>query len=177
MATLLILVTGWQAAQASPTTAGAAILMAIVGTLLALVAHEVGHIAAARAMRGRLIPAAWGPGAIVALLFLPVQAAAGPFLAERIRRTVGGSAGAWRFHLAGPLANALVGVAAYVLFLFEPAPALRLIAQIQLAAIGYTLLPIRPLDGWALQRERPRLLIALGFGVVGAGTAFALGLI
>lgn len=177
VASLLVLVTGWQAAQASPTIVGSAILLAILATIIALVAHEVGHLLAARAMRGRLIPAAWGPGAVVSLLFLPVHAATGPFFAERIRQTTGGRAGAWRFHVAGPLANAIVGVVAYLAFLVEPVPAFRLIAQVQLAAIAYTLLPIRPLDGWALQKEQPRLLLAIGFGVIAAGSAFALGLI
>ncbi|MEO8274475.1 MAG: hypothetical protein ABI620_10450, partial [Chloroflexota bacterium] len=79
VAVLLVVVTGWQAAQASPTVAGSAVLLAIIAVLIALVAHEAGHLVAARAMRGRLIPAAWGPGAIVALLFLPIHAATGPF--------------------------------------------------------------------------------------------------
>ena len=174
---LLIIVTGWQAAQASPATAGSAMVLAILATFLALAAHEVGHLVAGRAMGARLIPAAWGPGAVLSLLFLPVQAATGPFFAERIRRARGGGPRAWRFHIAGPLANALVGVVAYLLFLIEPMPVLRLITQVQLAAIGYTLLPVRPLDGWVLQKEQPRLLLVLGFGVVAAGTAFALGLI
>lgn len=177
VASLLVVVTGWQAAQASPAIAGSAIVLAMLATLVALTAHEVGHLLAARAIGGRLIPAAWGPGAVVSLLFLPVHAATGPFFAERIRQTAGGRAGAWRFHLAGPLANAIVGVVAYVAFLVEPVPAFRLLAQVQLAAIAYTLLPIRPLDGWALQREQPRLLLAIGFGVIGVGSAFALGLI
>lgn len=177
IASLLVLVTGWQAAQASPTVVGSAILLAILAVLIALVAHETGHLVAARAMRGRLIPVAWGPGAVVALLFLPVHAATGPFFAERIRRASGGGAGAWRFHIAGPLANAIVGVAAFLAFLVEPAPAFRLIAQVQLAAIAYTLLPIRPLDGWAIQHEQPRLLLALGFAVVAVAGAFSLGLI
>jgi tetratricopeptide (TPR) repeat protein len=174
---LLAVVTAWQAAQAAPTLTASAIVVAIGATLLALLAHEVGHLLAARSLRGRLIPAAWGPGAIVSLLFLPVQAATGPFLAERFRPRSGSRKGAWRFHLAGPVANALVAVIAYLLFLAEPAPALRLVAQIQLAAIGYTLLPVRPLDGWALKREQPRLLLAIGFGVLAAGTAFATGLL
>ncbi len=175
---LLGIVTAVQAAQAAPAVTGSAIVLAVGATLLALVAHETGHLLAARLLGGRLIPAAWGPGAVVSLLFLPVQAATGPFLAERFRpRGSGDGKGAWRFHLAGPAANAVVAVVAYLLFLAEPAPALRMIAQIQLAAIGYTLLPVRPLDGWALKRERPRLLLAIGFAVLAAATAFALGLV
>ena len=36
---------------------------------------------------------------------------------------------------------------------------------------------VRPLDGWALKREQPRVLLVIGFGVLAAGTAFALGLL
>ena len=172
-----MLITSWQAAQANATVAGSAIVLAIVAVLIALVAHEAGHVVAARLLRGRLIPAVWGPGALVALLFLPFHAATGPFFAERFRQRDGGARGTWRFHIAGPLANALVGLVAFLAFLAVPAPAFRLIAQVQLAAIAYTLLPIRPLDGWALRRERPRVLLALGFAVVAAAAAFSLGLL
>ncbi|HET9851724.1 MAG TPA: hypothetical protein VFP56_04370 [Candidatus Limnocylindrales bacterium] len=174
---VLALASGWQAAQASPAAAGAAITLALFAGVIALVAHGIGHWIGARSVGGRVIPAAWTPGAIVALLFVPVQAASGPFFAERLRMPAGGHAGAWRFHLAGPLANLIVGVAAYLLFLAAPAPVFRLLAQVQLAAIAYTLLPVQPLDGWAIKREHPRLLVVLGFGVVAAGSAFALGIL
>lgn len=159
---VLGVVTAWQAAQASPQTAGAAVVLTLGATVAAIVTHALGHLVAVRALRGRLLPASWGPGAIVALAILPFQAASGPFPAERIRLPRGGSRGLWAFHLAGPAANALLGLAAYLLFIAEPIPALRLLSQVQLAAIGYALLPTRPLDGWVLKRERPRLLAALG---------------
>lgn len=174
---VLTLITAWQAAQASPAAALAAIVMSLIATLVAVLAHGVGHVLVARHMGARLLPAAWVPGALVALAFLPLQAASGPFLGERLRLPAGGQAGAWRFHLAGPIANALVAAVAYAAFLAAPLPLFRLVAQVQLAAIAYTLLPVRPLDGWALQRDRPRLLIALGFAVVAAGAAFALELL
>jgi tetratricopeptide (TPR) repeat protein len=177
VAAVLAIVTAWQALQAGPAIAASGVLIAIAATLVALAAHGIGHLVAARILGGRIIPAAWAPGAVVSLAFLPVHAATGPFLAERFRARSGGRERAWLFHLAGPAANALVAVVAYLLFLAEPAPAFRLVAQIQLAAIGYTLLPVRPLDGWAIQRDRPRVLLALGFGVLAAGTAFALGLL
>jgi tetratricopeptide (TPR) repeat protein len=174
---VLAIVSGWQAAQASPSAVVGAVALALFATVLALVAHGIGHALGARSVGGRLIPAAWTPGALVALLFLPVQAASGPFLAERLRLPAGGRARAWQFHLAGPLGNLALGVVAYATFLLEPMPVLRLIAQVQLAAIAYTLLPVRPLDGWWIQRQHPRLLVALGFGAIGAGTAFALGIL
>jgi hypothetical protein len=174
---VLVLVTAWQAAQSSPETALAAVVLTLGATGVAIVAHAVGHLVALRALRGRLLPATWAPGAIVSLAFLPFQAASGPFPAERIRLRRGGTRGVWLFHLAGPAGNALVGVVAYLLFLIEPLPALRLVSQVQLAAIGYALLPTPPLDGWALNRDRPRMLIALGLAVVAVGAAFALGLI
>jgi tetratricopeptide (TPR) repeat protein len=174
---VLGIVTGWQAAQSSPAAPAGAVVLALAAGVIALAVHFAGHALGARALGGRLIPAAWTPGAIVALVFLPVQAGSGPFFAERLRLPNGGRSRAWQFHLAGPAANLVAGVVAYGLFLAEPAPVLRLFAQVQLAAIAYTLLPIEPLDGWAIQRRHPHLLVVLGFGVVGLGAAFALGLL
>jgi tetratricopeptide (TPR) repeat protein len=182
-AAVLILVTAWEAAQANPVVVPGAVVLALLAVAVGVLAHEVGHLVAARGLGGRLIPAQWGPGAAVALVFLPFQAAAGPYFAERVRlpsaRASDGSppSRAWIFHFAGPLANAVLAVGAYLLFQAEPWPFLRLLSQVQLALIAYSLLPIRPLDGFELARTQPRLLAVAGLALFAASAAFALGLL
>ena len=61
-------------------------------------------------------------------------------------------------------------------FLAEPLPLLRLVAEAQLAAVGYALLPFAPLDGSALDR-RPAVLGTAGLIVAVAGVLFAIGLL
>ena len=79
-----------------------------------------------RGSSGGLIPAAWAPGAAVAVLSLPFQAASGPFPGRRSRSPAGGHRRAWRLHLVAPFVGALVGLLAYLAFLVEPLPILRL---------------------------------------------------
>ena len=57
----------------------------------------------------------------------------------------------------------------------EPLPVLRLIAQVQLAAIAYALLPFRPLDGQALVHRRPVVAASVSLGVSVAGVLFSIG--
>ena len=171
---VLAIVSAWQAVQGSPQTAVATILFTGLALVIAVVAHEIGHLIAARPFQGRLVPDHWGPGTALSLALLPVQVTAGPFLAERFRVVSGDHRYAWRIHLAGPVANALVAVAAYLVFVAEPLPVLRLIAQVQLAAIAYTLLPTRPLDGYFIARQKRVVLVVLGIATAVAASAFAL---
>ena len=170
-------VTGVQAAQASPAVAAAAVTATLVVVALAFAMPAMVLFVAARLQRGRLIPAAWAPGAAVAVLSLPFQAASGPFPGARIRSPAGGHRRAWRLHLVAPLVGALVGLLAYLAFLVEPLPILRLATQVELAAVAYALLPVRPLDGWVLHEQRPRLHLVLGLAVVAVAAAFSVGIL
>jgi tetratricopeptide (TPR) repeat protein len=176
-AAVLTVVTAWEAAQGNPVVAPGAVALALVAVAVGLLAHEVGHLVAARRLGGRLIPAQWGPGAAVALVFLPFQAAAGPYFAERMRLPAANTSRAWIFHIAGPLANAVLAAGAYLLFQAEPWPFLRLLSQVQLAVIAYSLLPVRPLDGFELARTQPRLLAVASLALFAASAAFALGVL
>jgi hypothetical protein len=140
-------------------------------------AHALGHVVAARLVGGRLLPAQWLPGAAMSLLLAPVQVATGPFLAERVRLSPARRRSTWRVHAAGPLANAMYAAAIYALYLVQPMPFLRAICLVQLAAIGYALLPIEPLDGAAIGRAHPTVLLAAGIAVTVVSSAFALGLL
>ncbi len=73
---------------------------------------------------------------------------------------------------------ALVGsAAAYGLLLAQRVPLLRLLAEVQLAVIGNTLLPFEPADGPVLGRSWPGVVAGFGVMVVVAGVLFALGLL
>jgi tetratricopeptide (TPR) repeat protein len=176
-APVLIGLTLWQAARSSPEMAGAAFVIGLIAIVSAIVVHALGHLVAARVLGGRILPAQWLPGVAMAVLLAPIQVATGPFLAERTRIGSQARGSAWWIHAAGPLANAAYAVALYGAYLVTPMPALRLICLMQLAAISYVLLPIRPLDGEVIARQRPWVLVVAGFAMTGVSTAFALGLL
>ena len=176
-APVLIGLTLWQAARSSPEMAGAAFVIGLTAIVSAIVVHALGHLVAARVLGGRILPAQWLPGVAMAVLLAPIQVATGPFLAERTRIASQAHGAAWWIHAAGPLANAAYAVALYGAYLVTPMPALRLICLMQLAAISYALLPIRPLDGEVIARERPWVLVVAGFVMTAVSAAFALGLL
>ena len=148
-----------------------AVLIGIaIATTSALAAHESGHLLAIRRWGGRLIPAQWTGGALLALLLVPVGASSGPYFAERIDAAE--SERLVRIHAAGPVANLALSTAAYVAYLVYPASVLLLTSQISVAVCVYALLPNVPLDGQAL-KEHPVVATLLGLAVVSAGVAFA----
>jgi hypothetical protein len=123
---------------------------------------------------GRLVPAQWPAGAVLALLMIPVQASAGPYLAEKVEgakedRVV-------RIHAVGPLANLLLAGAAFGWFLVHPLPILLLTSQVSLAVCAYSLLPNIALDGKALADRCPVLSAVFGLVVTATAAALVIGL-
>jgi tetratricopeptide (TPR) repeat protein len=165
----------WTAVTSDPATLPATVLVTGWAVLLAVVAHQAGHAVAAATLRGRVLPAHWTPGSIAALLLVPFGASTGPFPAERFRPAAGGRS-MW-FHAAGPLANGVVALLALALLVAWPAPAVRLAAQVQLAALAFALVPAHPLDGALLARRRPGAVAVAGLVILGVSTALALGLV
>jgi hypothetical protein len=172
-APVLALVTAWPAWQAGPGVRAATIAVAIYAAVSALLVHEIGHRLAARRAHAQVAPTQWGPGVALALLLLPAQLSIGPYVGQRVRGAA--ASRAWWVYLAGPAANLLAAGAAYALFVVEPLPVLRLIAQVQLAAIAYALLPFRPLDGQALVHRWPVVAASVSLGVSVAGVLFSIG--
>lgn len=172
---VLLLVTAWPAWRSNPETGVATVTLAVLAAALTVLVHEIGHAAVARLARAKVSPAQWTPGVVLALLFLPLQLSSGPFVGQRVSGDSGSRA--WWVYISGPLANATLGVVAYGLFLLYPMPALRLLAQVQLAAIAYALLPYEPLDGAALSEQRPAVMAVLSLALGSAAAAFAFGLL
>jgi tetratricopeptide (TPR) repeat protein len=169
-----VVVIAW-AAAADPATLQTTVLVTGWAVLLAVLAHQAGHAVAAAALRGRVLPAHWTPGSIAAIVLVPFGASTGPFPAERFRPARGGTS--LLFHAAGPIANGIAAVLALALLIMLPAPAIRVAAQVQLAALAFALVPAKPLDGAPLVRRRPGAVAVAGLVVLGVSTALALGLV
>ncbi|MDP9365405.1 MAG: hypothetical protein M3Q10_14475, partial [Chloroflexota bacterium] len=102
-----------------------------------------------------------------------VRLSSGPFVGQRVLGLE--PSRAWCVYLGGPAGNPLLAAVAYGAFLAQPLPLLRLLAEVQLAAVGYALLPFDPLDGGPLGRC-PGVLAALGLFTAVAGVLFTLGM-
>jgi tetratricopeptide (TPR) repeat protein len=170
---VLAIVSGWTAWRANPTIGEAAVIMAVFAAVIAIAAHELGHVVAARWTGACLAPAQWMPGVGLALLLLPLGLSSGPFMGQRISGV--DTDRSWWVSLAGPAANLTVAAVAYGIFLTHPLPLLRLVTETQLAAIAYSLLPFTPLDGSVLKR-RPLVVVVIGLIVAIAGVIFAQGM-
>jgi tetratricopeptide (TPR) repeat protein len=166
-------VTGLSIRWHAPSAALATFAAAVLATASALALHEAAHAVAAHRRDGRLTPAAWTPGVVLALLLLPVRVSSGPYFTESFTGVA--AKALWRVHLAGPLANLAAAAVAYAAFLAHPAPLLLLTSQVQLAVCAYSLLPNAPLDGKPILERSPWLSAGLNLMVTAAGAAFALG--
>jgi tetratricopeptide (TPR) repeat protein len=156
-----------------PTALIATLFLVLLATGSALAVHEAAHMLTLWRYGGRLMPAQWGAGALLALLLVPVQASSGPYFGERFegvpeQRLV-------RIRMAGPLANLLLAVVAFGAYLLYPAPILLLTSQVNLAVCAYSLLPNLPLDGELLVGRRPLLAALFGIVVTATGAAFVVG--
>ncbi len=172
-AAALALVTSLNVWLREPAVLLAALLMVALATGSAVVVHEAAHLVALRRYGGRLVPAQWMGGVVLALLLVPVQASSGPYLGETVEgapenRLV-------RIHSVGPLANLLLGALAFGWFLLDPVPILLLTAQVSLAVCAYSLLPNVPLDGRLLVDRHPVLAAVFGLIVTVAGASFVVG--
>ncbi len=172
---VLVFTTTWIARHGEPQAATASAALALFAVMLAVVVHEVGHAAVAWNMRATIQPAQWAPGTVLALVLAPFSISSGPFPGQKI--VAQDEAAAKWVAIAGPMANLAVAVLAYLLFTVQPLPVLRMIAQVQLAAMGYALLPFAPLDGAEIERWYPRLLALLGGTAVLLGVLFSVGIL
>jgi tetratricopeptide (TPR) repeat protein len=163
----------WSAWPESESARASVLTLALVGTGLALLVHEAGHLAAACFAGVKFLPVWPGRAAIISVAMLPLGISDGPFPGHR-------AAPGTRFerakgvYFAGLVANLLVGISLYGLYLIQPMPALRLFAELQLSVAAFSVLPLRPLDGAAFRRHREwaLLLAPLAFVVVVAGLLF-----
>jgi hypothetical protein len=173
---VLTFTTIWIARRDEPNAAAASAALALFAVMLAVVVHETGHALAAWRKHATLEPTQWTPGAVLALglALLPfVGASAGPYPGQKI--VSGNNTAATWIYIAGPAANLVVAVVVYGLYLLEPLPGLRLISQIQLAAMSYALLPFAPLDGAFIAQSYPKVLAGCGMAIALVGVMFGLG--
>jgi len=170
---VLALTTIWVARDSEPLAATDSATLALVAVILAVVTHELGHVIAAKRMQARIEPTQWAPGTALALLLLPLGVSSGPYPGQKI--VADSQAVSKWVYLAGPLANLITAFLAYVMFKIEPVPAIRLVSQLQFAAMGYALLPFAPLDGAVLARELPGIVAFLAGMSSLLGVLFALG--
>ena len=167
--TVLLALGAWTnsiAVAGDATVAGFVLLAA--AAVLAIFCHIAGHRAVGHPDL-QVRPTGWWPGLFIGLLAIPLQVATAPYPVERSN----GTKSAWRAALAGPGANLLAAVVAYVLFASVPMPWLRTLAQVQLAVAAYTLLPVEPFDGSVIAAARPGRHAILSLVVVAAAAAFA----
>jgi len=170
----LVLVTAWPAWRQNPLTGAAGALLGIVAAFLALIMHELGHAVAARWKRAQVHVRSWGTGITLNLILLPVKVSSGPFFGHMVDEE---HPHRWLVQVSGPVANVLGAALLYGLFRLEPLPALRLGAQVQLAAAAYALAPIEPLDGKVLAQLHPRLLAVLSLAIAFVAVLFVRGVL
>ena len=161
-------ISAWTVWSTEADTAVAVMIGIAIATISALAAHEGGHLLAMRIWGGRLVPAQWTGGMVLALVLVPFGVSSGPYFAERFDEADDRLA---HIHAAGPAANLVLSAAAYAVYLLHPVSLLLLTSQVSLAVCAYTLLPNVPLDGRPL-REHPIAELLLGLAVAGAGVAF-----
>lgn len=171
----LALVTVLTARQGDPHAAAASAALALFAVVLAVIVHELGHAFMARRVGAIVQPAQWTPGLVLAFVLLPTPLGVSPFPGQRVVSDE--EKASWKVYVAGPLANLGFAAVVYILFMLQPLPMLRLIAQVQLAAMGYALLPFEPLDGAALARRHPAALGALGTIALLMGVLFSVGIL
>ena len=168
--TVLVLATALLALRDGTSAAFDLMIIALFAAMLAVVVHELGHILAARRWRATIQNDQWGTGSLISLGFLAGGAGAGPFPAHRIQAEKEHDAA--KVYLAGPIANLLVALVVYFAFIaIEPLPAYQLIAQTQIAAMAFALMPFAPLDGAAISRSSRGVL-----GILAAFLAVVFGL-
>src|SRR5581483_3706550 len=74
---------------------------------------------------------------------------------------------------AGPAANLLVALAAGLAAIARPLPMLRLILLVQLGMVGFSFLPVEPMEGSVLGRAHRRLLAAFLVALVVVAILFS----
>jgi tetratricopeptide (TPR) repeat protein len=170
---VLAITTIWIARNGEPHAASASAALALFAVVLAVVVHEMGHALAAWRMHATIEPTQWVPGTVLALVLLPLGVSSGPYPGQKI--AAGNKTASKWIYLAGPVANLAVAVAVYLLYVLEPLPGLRLISQVQLAAMSYALLPFAPLDGAVIAQTHRTALAVWGAATVLVGVLFGLG--
>jgi len=169
---ILTATTAISAARTAPDAFGAALLATLFATFLGLVVHAMGHLVVARVVSADVRPARWDPGVVMALVGIPLQLAAGPFLAERV--VIADPVRSWWISASGILANVAAAGVAYAVYLVDPLPFLRVLVAVQLAVAAYSLIPSAPLDGDRLARY-PAIVAVMALGVAAASLALAVG--
>ena len=157
-------------ADAALGIVGAAIALLTVAA--AVVAHELGHAVIAGAGRTRTRFVTWWPGVVLGLALAPLGLVGGPYPSSRAP-----SGGGLRAALAGIGGNGILFCSAYAAFLIQPVPFFRLLAQAQLLAMAYALLPFGPQEGRILKDLRPGLAIVIDVGLGILASAFAFGVL
>jgi hypothetical protein len=170
---VLVIGTVWAVLSRQGQAVGSEVALAVFATALALLVHECGHLVAACVARIRVSPAASPLGILMSVLLLPLRISSGPYSGHRSLPGTSLVRARW-VYLAGPVANLVVAGGAYALYLFQPLPLLQLIAGVQLAAAGFSLLPLEPLDGAGLGKGRAAH--AAAFSLVAAALALIAGL-
>jgi tetratricopeptide (TPR) repeat protein len=160
------------------STRGEAVL-GIVGVAIALLtvaaavaAHELGHLALSGKGPAKTRFVTWWPGVALGLVLAPLGLVGGPYPSSR-----GPSSGGLRALLAGFGGNGVLFCSAYAAYLVQPVPFFRLLAQAQLLAMAYAMLPFGPQEGRVLKDLRPGLAVALDVGLGLLASAFAFGVL
>jgi tetratricopeptide (TPR) repeat protein len=171
-------VAAWTAWPASTTARSSLVVLALLATAMALLVHESAHVVAACLAGIRLRPVWPGRSTLVSVALMSFGISDGPFPGHQADPATAFRKARW-VYLAGPLANLAAAAAFYALFRFEPLPVLRLLAEVQLGAGAFSVLPIRPLDASAFQRHRVDALLLIPIALLAAvgGYAFRVGLV
>jgi tetratricopeptide (TPR) repeat protein len=170
---VLAIGTIWTVLSRGGPAAGPELILAVFATGLAVLVHECAHLIAACASRIRIVPAPSPLGILMSALLLPLRISSGPYAGHRPLPGTPLHRARW-VYLAGPAANLLVAGFTYSLYLVQPFPLLQLIAGVQLAAAGFSLLPLEPLDGAALGKGRAEH--AAAFSLLAAALALIAGI-
>ena len=168
----------WTAWPISSPARGSILALALGATALALLVHESAQVVAAHLASVRFRPV-WPQKAIaLSLALLPFGVADGPFPGHAAAPATPFRRARW-VYAAGIIANLAAAALFYGLYRAQPLPALRLLAEFQLAAAAFSLVPLRPLDPSAFQPHRfeALLLVPLALFAAVAGYAFRSGMV
>jgi len=181
--TALVLAVGtiWGALTTSGVSASSQLILAALATAVAILVHESGHLVAACLAKIEMRPAPSPAGILISAVLIPLHISSGPYAGHELVKE-DATRRSSVVYLAGPLANLVLAALAYLLYLIQPLPFLLLLAGVQLAAAGFSLMPFEPLDGEALSRRRSHhgalfalLVFVLSLVAAVAGAALAFG--
>ena len=138
------------------------LILVAVGTLALIGLYLRSRSWFASRLGGATHHVAWSPAMIVGIAGAFLNFAFPPLpVAELPARTPAEQ----KARLVGPITLAVVGAALAALTVATGVPLSRTLAGAALAALGYVMLPVAPLDGVYVQRRVPNLLVTVALAI------------